>query len=130
MNNKVLLDSSALLALFHNEKGAEKVWSIIGEGGVAISAINYSEVVGKFSELGKDPQAVKDACDNMNIAIIPVDREIAHIAGLLRQSTKMLGLSIGDRICLSTAQVHSLKVITCDREWLHVRTAAEIDCIR
>lgn len=39
------------------------------------------------------------------------------LAGLLRPVTKPLGLSLGDRACLSLAVMRQLPVFTVDRTW-------------
>ena len=51
---KYVLDASAVLALLHQEKGFQKIEDFIKEGGLSLSAVNYSEVVGKLSDKGVD----------------------------------------------------------------------------
>ena len=46
--NKVVLDTSALLAYLFQEPGADKVSSILETGSGLISSVNYAELVGKL----------------------------------------------------------------------------------
>jgi PIN domain nuclease of toxin-antitoxin system len=49
--------------------------------------------------------------------IADFDRDVAVRAAALRAATKHLGLSLGDRACLATAQLRDLPVLTADRVW-------------
>jgi len=51
-----VLDASALLALLHDERGADTVADAIATG-AAISVVNLAEVLTKLAEAGKDPTA-------------------------------------------------------------------------
>ena len=49
--------------------------------------------------------------------IVPFDANQAATSAALRQITKTLGLSLGDRACLALAQQKQLPVITADKIW-------------
>jgi PIN domain nuclease of toxin-antitoxin system len=63
------------------------------------------------------------------VAITPED---GAQAGWLRQQTRAMGLSMGDRLCLAQAQRLNAKVLTTDRPWLNVAAdlGLAIQCIR
>lgn len=49
-----VLDASALMAVLHDEDGAEIVVEAIADG-AAISVANWAEVLTKLAERGRDP---------------------------------------------------------------------------
>ena len=59
MSNCVL-DSSALIALFHQEPGSDKVTQAI-EDGAAISTVNLAEVASKLNDLGAPEAFIEEA---------------------------------------------------------------------
>ncbi len=56
----VVLDASALLALLHQEPGADRVRRSIQSDKIVMSAINYAEVIAKHLQKGKDFGALRD----------------------------------------------------------------------
>jgi PIN domain nuclease of toxin-antitoxin system len=50
----------------------------------------------------------------------------------LRESTRSLGLSLGDRACLALAKLKALPAVTADRPWMLLDPKLEItvECIR
>ena len=109
------MDASALLALLNNEAGA----ALVGEAlpGAAISAVNLSEVVGKLAEAGMPESAIRDALTELALDVVPFDLEHAYEAGMLRLSTRDVGLSLGDRACVSLAMRLGVTALTADRAW-------------
>src|ERR1700679_2706460 len=55
----VVLDASALMAFLHSEPGGDIVWQALPDA--LISAVNYSEVLKKAIERGKDADGVASA---------------------------------------------------------------------
>ena len=126
--NKVVLDASALLALLNEEPGSEEVDQTIP--GAAISAVNLSEVISKFNERGMTEKVVRSTLEDIQIDVYPFDRESAYKAGALRMATKGLGLSFGDRACLSLGWQLQRPVLTTDRFWRDLEVGIEIRIIR
>lgn len=114
MSNSHLLDASALLALIFRESGHEMVAAACPAG---ISAANLSEVVAKLRDRGVPLLEAATVHLEANLEVIPVSEEVAIKAGGLRDVTRPLGLSLGDRLCLATAQVGELEVLTADAAW-------------
>jgi ribonuclease VapC len=117
MSNWVL-DASALLAVLHQEPGSEEVAAMLSEA--AISSVNLSEVVAKLIEVGLSAVESRRATEFLGLEVISFDQSQAYKAGLLRKSTRSLGLSLGDRACLALAQSLNLPAITADRAWLQL----------
>ena len=113
--NKKVLDSSAILAVIFQEKGAEIVESLLDKS--LVSSINVAEVFTKLSEKGILNQQMIDDFQQLGIEIIDFDFEQAVKTAELRPLTKHLGLSLGDRSCLALAILHNTSAITADKEW-------------
>jgi ribonuclease VapC len=125
--NEIILDSSALLALIYQESGADIVAK---EKQIAISTVNFTEVVTKLIEGGMSETDIQDTLAALNLTIVPYDEKVAYEAGRLRTSTRTLGLSLGDRACLATARIRRDSVLTADKIWLKANVEVDIKCIR
>ena len=124
----IVLDSSALMAYFRRERGAEIVASVLAEG--AISTVNLAEILSKAVELGEDAAAILRDIRALGVVIIPFDEEQALRAALLRRITTPRGLSIGDRACLALALLNDCDALTGDREWSGLPHGAKVRLIR
>jgi len=58
----------------------------------------------------------QDVCA-LGLVILPFTVEEAEYAGRLWQQTRQLGLSLGDRACLSLGHNLQAPVLTADRAW-------------
>ena len=125
---EVVIDASALLALLNAEPGADTVAEALPEG--VISAVNLSEVVAKLCDAGMPEKAIHQALQPLGIEIVPFDEEQAYQAGLLRTSTQDLGISLGDRACLSLAKKLGIDALTADRAWTELSIGTTIKLIR
>ena len=124
----VILDASAVLALLNAEPGASVVAGAVSDA--AISAVNLSEVVAKLIEGGMPAEAVRETLQELELEVISFDAHQAYEAGLLRISTRSLGLSFGDRGCLGLAQRHGVPVLTTDRNWSRLDAGIEVHLAR
>ncbi len=127
--NSAVLDASALLALLQAEQGSEQVRAALVSGAV-MSAVNFSEVVAKLSELDMDAVAIRLVLEPLGLPISTFDIDAAYGAGLLRRPTKAAGLSLGDRACLGLAQRLHLPVVTTDRAWQDLALDVPVHVIR
>jgi PIN domain nuclease of toxin-antitoxin system len=127
--SNVVLDASAVLAYLHNEKGAEIVErDIIG---ACVSAINATEVVTKLLERRFACSDVQAIMESFQLRIISFDASMMYRTAELRLLTRHLGLSLGDRACLTVAEYLKLPVLTADKQWLNIQSLSiEIICIR
>ena len=113
--SKLVLDASAVLALLNSEPGGERVEAELAHA--LISTVNYSEVVAKLADAGMPEAPIREALDWLNLEVVPFEAEQALCAGLLRPTTRALGLSFGDRACLALGLCRGLPVWTSDSEW-------------
>jgi ribonuclease VapC len=128
VSESYVLDASALLCLLQEEKGADRVARVLPAA--KIGAVNYSEVVGKLVEAGVDEATVDGLIDTLQLKMVPFDRTQARLAGLLRTTTRRLGLSLGDRACLALAQVEGAIALTCDRSWTKFEAPCKVETLR
>jgi len=112
-----VFDASAVLAVIGNESGAATAVALMSEGEAVMSAVNHAEVVAKLIDRGLPAAIAVEACSNLPLSILPLSAGTAQAAGLLRQATRALGLSLGDRCCLAQAQELDADVVTADRPW-------------
>ena len=124
----VVFDSSALLAIAFDESGAEVARTALKEG--ILSAVNASEVVSRFVDLGVSEKQAREWLMKFGLPIRPFDEELAVAAGILRLDTKKIGLSLGDRACLALALREGCSVITADRNWNRLDLGVEIEMVR
>ncbi len=125
---EVVIDASALLALLNAEPGADIVADAL-PGGV-ISTVNLSEAVAKLCDAGMTEKEICKAPQPLGLDIVPFDEEQAYQAGLLRTATQDMGVSLGDRACLSLAKMLGVVALTADRAWAGLSVGASIKVIR
>jgi PIN domain nuclease of toxin-antitoxin system len=123
-----VLDASALLALINQEAGAEKVAAVMSSS--CMSTVNVAEVISKLIDKGLSEIEIQDMFEILSLPIIPFDEEQGFIAGLLRTQTRSLGLSLGDRACLSLAIQQRMSVLTADLVWSGLKLGVNIQIIR
>ena len=127
--NKVILDSSALIALIKNEKGADIVEPLLGK--VVMSTLNISEAAGILIDLGMTHEECKSSIEPYIDLIVPVDMEQSFEMAFLKKLTKHKGVSIGDRACIALGIKMALPIYTADKIWGNLGLeGAEIILIR
>lgn len=124
----VVLDSSAILALLLAEPGAEMVEPVIR--GAEVSIVNFCEVLTKTAEAGGDIQATDAILISYGIRISAFREAHAIEAARLRPLTMDLGLSLGDRACLTQGLMSALPVLTADRQMAKADIGIDIRLIR
>lgn len=111
-----VLDASAVLALVHDEPGADLVEGELP--GSALSAVNLAEVVGKLVDAGVPSRSLRSLLKAAGVQIEPLSEPDAELAGALRGVDGGRRLSLGDRCCLALAlREPSAVVLTADRAW-------------
>jgi ribonuclease VapC len=126
--NEVILDASALLVLLRAEPGAERVEPRLE--GAGIGAVNLSEVVAKLDEDGVPEAEIRRAVGRLELDVHTFDAAQAFAAGVLRRTTRALGLSFGDRACLALAQKLGAIALTADRSWARLEVGVAIEVVR
>lgn len=123
----VVLDASAVLAAFFNERGADRI--VERMSGALLSTVNYAEVVAKLADCGTPAEQILEIMAQLDVKVVPVDREQATTAGLLRATTREAGMSLGDRACLALAILRGGVALTTDRAWEAIADAAHVQVL-
>jgi ribonuclease VapC len=127
--SRVVVDSSVLLAVIHQEQGSDKVTPELLARAI-ISTVNLAEVQSKLLNWGWLPdEAWADATSAVK-DVIPFTAEHAKAAGSLLAETRAFGLSLGDRACLALGLSLQAPVYTADRSWKNLKLGVRIHVIR
>jgi ribonuclease VapC len=125
--NEPVLDSSAVLALLLDEPGVERVKSTLP--GALLSTVNLAEIVTKLCERGMPVDDARSVVEAIGVEFVDFSTEQACLTSGLRNATRTLGLSLGDRACLALAKMRGVPALTADTAWAGL-PGAEIVLIR
>jgi len=124
----VVLDASAVLALYGDEPGAHLVSAALP--GALLSSVNYTEVIGKCLDRGEAISGVLRNIAAIGVQIVAHDLLLAQRTGELRPLTRRFGLSLADRACLALAERERAPILTADRSWKSFALGLDIRLIR
>ena len=124
-----VLDASALLALLHDEPGADIVMAALP--GSVLGAANLAEVIGKLVDEDVDPSRLRGLLGAAGVRVEPVTEADAELAGALRGLPGGRSLSLGDRCCLAlTVRSDPPQVLTADRVWADMDVPVRVRLLR
>src|SRR5471032_3026376 len=123
-----VFDSSAVLAIFHREPGADVVRAALPAA--CISSVNYAEVITKLIEEGLPFGEAEALFKRLYCPVVEADEDRAAMAGAMHEETRRSGVSLGDRFCLQLARELHVPVLTIDRRWKTLDLGVEVTLIR
>lgn len=126
--NKVVLDASAVLAVFFMEEGKQAVEPVLF--GASMSAVNYSEVLKKAVEKRGSLQQARYFLERQSINVVPFDASQAVLAASILPQTSPFGLSFADRACLSLGLKLQFKVFTAEQRMGETELDVKVKLIR
>ena len=128
MPSPVVLDSSAILAVFLNEPGSDRIIPILQDA--LLSTVNVVEVHTRMIDLGASSEHVWSRIQSLQCEICFFSDQQARMAADLRTITRPYGLSLGDRACLALAVDRKATVYTTDKVWKNLELGIRIEVIR
>ena len=123
-----VLDASAVLAFLTSEPGSDIVQKAMTRS--LISAVNVAEIVAKLIDRGVPPGTASTLVASLPFEIVSLDAALGFRVGTLRDATRTIGLSLGDRACLALAEREGLPALTADREWSRLNLQIPVHVIR
>lgn len=126
-----VLDASAVLALIHDEPGADEVAEALH--GSLLCTVNLAEVVGRLVDADADVDAgrLRGLLTAAGVALEPLRADDAELAGAMRSLAGGRALSLGDRCCLAVAvRADPAEVLTADRVWAELDLPIRVRVLR
>lgn len=115
MNNRVILDASALLALIQEETGAEIIKPLLKFS--VMSAVNVTETLSVLQRTNISPEEGLTLITDIVTTIVPFDLEQAEQVAKLHPLVQPQGLSLADRACIVLGIKLQIPIYTADRIW-------------
>lgn len=119
MNNRVVLDASALLALIQEERGAEIIKPLLKSS--IMSVINVTETLSVLQKTNIPPQEGLALIADIVSTIVSFDLEQAEEVARLHPLVKTQGLSLADRACITLGMKLQLPIYTADKVWSNLQ---------
>ena len=123
--SEFVLDASAVLAVLFGEPGAEMVYDAMNAS--HISVINLSEVFATLLEGGMTFEDAEELVNPLPFRVRTYREGHAWQTAKLRPLTRHLGLSLGDRACLTCALFARLPILTSDKRMAEANGLLDLD---
>lgn len=123
-----VLDSSAILALVFDERGAASVEA--RRVGAAVSTVTLSECLAKMIDKGFDHEMAIGGLHILGLHSVAFEGAQIWKAGAMRARYRRSGLSSADCACLALAAETGLPALTGDRLWADLDHGVPVEVFR
>lgn len=128
---RTVLDAPALIAVLYREPSSVMVEPYFAQA--VVSSVNFSELAADLATAGLTAKRCSKLWPaSLGLEVREFDTELALMAGALREVTRPLGLSLGDRACLALGIAEGTPILTTDRAWagVPIETTAKVVIVR
>ncbi|MCX7123345.1 MAG: PIN domain-containing protein [Gammaproteobacteria bacterium] len=123
-NKNAVLDTSALMALFYNEEGADQVSELLDQS--CLSVLTLCEILDQLHQKGGSVKEMEAQLKKLDLDIRLFDEEQACLAtDLLSQSTGRR-ISFFDRAAIALAIALQLPLYTRQHAWIDLKLPIQI----
>lgn len=130
----IVLDASALLALFFDEPGAEKVEHLVQQAvesdkPLMMAAVNWAEVLYRMQRRNgaKGLAGAQEFARTMPLDIAPLDRALAEDAAALKLQHE---LGLADAFAVALAKSKKAELVTADWEFKRLEKEIKINWLK
>ena len=113
--NESVLHAAALLALWFQEAGSERIESAVTRA--MVSTVNLSEAYAKYADKRGDFAPAQTLFEASDIQVVAFGEDLAVRAATLRARHPRANLSFADRACLALAMREDATALTSDKLW-------------
>jgi PIN domain nuclease of toxin-antitoxin system len=113
--SKVILDTSALLALIKNEPGASTIEDLLGQ--IVISSLSLAEAATSLLQSEMTLQECEECLLPLVSQLIPLDASHALLTANLMKQLKGKELPLEARACLALGIKMNLPIYTANQIW-------------
>ena len=121
-------DASAMLAFARGEPGEKRVAKVREH--CIVSSLNLLEAFSKLVRCDVPAEQVRLFLRESFPRVIPIDRDLAESSAIFHASSRNLGLSYADCVCLVLGNQRGAVVLTADRGWKKVDLNVKVELIR
>jgi ribonuclease VapC len=121
-------DASAIIAFARGEAGEQHVAKVREK--CVVSSVNLMEVFSKLVRCDVPVDRVRGFLRESFPNVVPLDRDLAETSAVLHATTRVLGLSYADCVCLALGSQRQAIVLTADRDWKKVTFDVTVELIR
>jgi PIN domain nuclease of toxin-antitoxin system len=126
--SEFVADASAVLAFARGEPGEKRVAKVRGD--CLVVSLNLLEAFSKLVRYEMPADQVQGFLREAFPRVEAVDRRLAETAAVLHATTRTLGLSYADCVCLAFGASRQAIVLTADRRWKDVKLDVNVELIR
>lgn len=116
----LLLDASAIIALFRQEPGYQEVRRALAGRACSVCSVTLAELEGKLVGRGDYTHGQVQASWGQLAPFVPelaFDADCREKTAFYYARKNPYGLSLGAAACFGTAEAHGLSVLTAERSW-------------
>jgi PIN domain nuclease of toxin-antitoxin system len=126
--SEFIADASAILAFARGESGHERVGEVRDR--CVVSTVNMMEALSRLLRYDLPAESVQTFLRETFPRTVDLDRDLAETSAVLHATTRSIGLSYPDCICLALGSRRNATVLTADRRWREVSPNIAVELIR